>query len=83
MIYFSFLFFADYHVAAMFFIHCLTAKSAHSVSAFAFCIGNKEHDYNDTDQDQYYRKDYKDNLKKKIEKANEELKGLEYEYKTN
>ena len=26
---------------------------------------------------------YKDNLKKKIEKANEELKGLEYEYKTN
>ena len=27
--------------------------------------------------------DYKENLKKKIEKANEELKGLEYEYKTN
>ena len=26
---------------------------------------------------------YKENLKKKIEKANEELKGLEYEYKTN
>ena len=26
---------------------------------------------------------YKDNLKKKIEKANEELKSLQYEYKTN
>ena len=26
---------------------------------------------------------YKENLKKKIEKANEELKELEYEYKTN
>ena len=26
---------------------------------------------------------YKENLKKKIEKANEDLKGLEYEYKTN
>ena len=26
---------------------------------------------------------YKQSLKKKIEKANEELKGLEYEYKTN
>ncbi len=27
--------------------------------------------------------DYKENLKKKIEKANEELKELQYEYKTN
>jgi 5-(carboxyamino)imidazole ribonucleotide mutase len=26
---------------------------------------------------------YKENLKKKIEKANEELKELQYEYKTN
>ena len=26
---------------------------------------------------------YKDNLKKKIEKANEDLKSLQYEYKTN
>ena len=27
--------------------------------------------------------DYKENLKKKIEKANEDLKELQYEYKTN